>query len=53
LDAGEIDALELDGLIHRYKRSARALRKFCCQTGSDWVTSVRTLDVERRSDAAW
>jgi len=29
LDAGEIDAFELDDLIHRYKRSARELWKFC------------------------
>lgn len=44
LDAGEIDAFELDELIHRYKRSARELWKFCGQTGSDWVTAVRTLE---------
>src|SRR5271166_7172993 len=36
LDCGEIDAFELDELIHRYKRSARELWKFCGQTGSDW-----------------
>ena len=29
LDAGEIDAVELDELIHRYKRSAKELWKFC------------------------
>jgi hypothetical protein len=28
-DAGELDAFELDDLIHRYKRSARELWKFC------------------------
>jgi hypothetical protein len=44
LDAGEIDAFELDDLIHRYKRSARELWKFCGQTGSDWLTAVRTLE---------
>jgi hypothetical protein len=44
LDAGEIDAFELDELIHRDKRSARELWKFCGQTGSDWVTSARTLE---------
>ena len=38
------DAFELDELIHRYKRSARELWKFCGQTGSDWVTAVRTLE---------
>jgi hypothetical protein len=31
-DAGEIDAFELDDLIHRYKRSAQKLWGFC--TGS-------------------
>jgi hypothetical protein len=29
LDAGERDAFALDDLIHRYKRSARELWKFC------------------------
>ena len=29
LDAGELDAFELDDLIHRYKRSTRELWKFC------------------------
>ena len=29
LDAGELDAFELDDLIHRYKRSARELWNFC------------------------
>jgi len=36
LDAGEIDAFELDDLIHRYKRSARELWKFCGQSGAGW-----------------
>ncbi len=35
LDTGGIDVFELDELIHRYKRSARELWKFCGQTGSD------------------
>ena len=38
------DATAFDELIHRYKRSARELWKFCGQTGSDWVTAVRTLE---------
>jgi hypothetical protein len=29
LDAGEIDEFELDDLIHRYKRAAGELWKFC------------------------
>ena len=28
LDAGELDAFELDEVVHCYKRSARELRKF-------------------------
>jgi hypothetical protein len=28
-DGGELDAFDLDELIHRYKRSARELWKFC------------------------
>lgn len=28
-DAGELDAFELDELIHRYKKAARELWKFC------------------------
>ncbi|MGN6170755.1 MAG: hypothetical protein ACTHQQ_21690 [Solirubrobacteraceae bacterium] len=44
LDAGEIDAFELDELIHRYQRSARELWKLCGQTGSDLVRAVRMLE---------
>ncbi|MGN6171097.1 MAG: hypothetical protein ACTHQQ_23440 [Solirubrobacteraceae bacterium] len=44
LDTGEIDAFELDELIHRYQRSARELWKFCGQTGSDWVRAVGMLE---------
>ena len=29
LDAGEIDAFELDDLIHRYKRGSRAVEVLC------------------------
>lgn len=47
LDAGEIDAFDLDDLIHRYKRSARELWKFCGQTGSDWLFAARTLEFWR------
>lgn len=45
LDAEEIDAFELDELIHRYQRSARELWKFCGQTGLDWVRAVRMLEL--------
>jgi hypothetical protein len=37
LDAGEIDAFDLDELIHRYKRSARELWKFCNLSRSETV----------------
>jgi hypothetical protein len=47
LDAGEIDAFDLDDLIHRYKRSVRELWKFCGQTGSDWERAARTLEFWR------
>ncbi|HEY3776250.1 MAG TPA: hypothetical protein VGL69_24860 [Solirubrobacteraceae bacterium] len=47
MDAGELDAFELDELIHRYKRSARELWKFCGQTGSDWVRAVGMLEMLR------
>jgi hypothetical protein len=32
-DAGEIDALELDDLIHRYKRATQKLWSFCTGSG--------------------
>ena len=47
LDRGEIDAFELDDLIHRYKRSARELWKFCGSSGSDWVRAAGTLEFLR------
>ena len=34
-DSGELGVFELDELIHRYKRSARELWKFCGSSGSD------------------
>jgi hypothetical protein len=43
LDAGEIDAFDLDDLIHHYKRSARELWKFCGSSGSEWERAARTL----------
>jgi hypothetical protein len=47
MDAGEIDAFELDELIHRYKRSAQKLWSFCGQTGSQTLTTARTLEYWR------
>jgi hypothetical protein len=47
LDARELDVFELDELIHRYKRSARELWKFCGSSGSDWERAVGTLEYLR------
>ena len=44
LDAGELDVFELDELIHRYKRSARELWKFCGSSGSGWERAVGILE---------
>jgi hypothetical protein len=43
LDKGEIDAFELDDLIHRYKRSARELWKFCGSSGGQWERAGHML----------
>ena len=43
LDAGEIDAFDLDDLIHHYKRAARELWKFCGASGSEWERAASTL----------
>lgn len=49
LDRGEIDAFDLDELIHRYKRSARELWKFCGSSGSGWERAVKMLAFLRES----
>jgi hypothetical protein len=36
LDGGELDAFELDELIHRYKRSTQKLWSFCGSSASGW-----------------
>jgi hypothetical protein len=44
-DAGEIDAFDLDQLIHHYKRAARELWKFCGNLdGSSAHFSARTIE---------
>lgn len=43
LDAGEIDEFGLDDLIHRYKRAAADLWKFCDNTGGQWLQAANTL----------
>lgn len=44
-DAGELNAFDLDDLIHRYKRATRELWKFCGSvTGSRAGLIARTLE---------
>ncbi len=44
-DAGELDAFDLDELIHRYKRATRELWKFCgTVTGSGAHSIARTIE---------
>jgi hypothetical protein len=43
LDAGEIDVFELDDLIHRYKRSAAELWRFCGLSGGQRERAARML----------
>jgi hypothetical protein len=50
LDAGEIDAFELDHLIHHYKKSAAKLWSFCSDTGSRCEQAVGILESKRERD---
>jgi hypothetical protein len=43
LDRGDIDEFDLDDLIHRYKRAAADLWKFCGSTGGQWVQAASML----------
>ena len=43
LDSGEIDEFALDDLIHRYKRAAADMWKFCGSTGGQWLQAANTL----------
>jgi hypothetical protein len=42
-DAGEIDAFEVDQIIHQYTAAARELWKFCATTGSRVHTTAAML----------
>jgi hypothetical protein len=42
-DIGEIDAFDLDELIHQYKRAMQGLWKFCVGGGSHVLFAARTL----------
>lgn len=55
LDAGEIDVFELDDLVHRYKRAANELWKFCGSSGSQWLQAANTLAYlrERGDEPDW
>jgi len=46
-DAAEIDAFELDELIHHYKRSTQELWKFCAVSGADVERAVRALEFRK------
>jgi hypothetical protein len=54
-DAGELDAFELDDLIHHFKRSTQELWKFCVVTGGHVETVARAIDDlrERGEPADW
>lgn len=44
MDAGELDAFDVDELIHRYQRAARELSKFCGPGGAGWETAAGALE---------
>jgi hypothetical protein len=46
-DAGEIDAFELDELIHRYKRATQKLWSFFVGGGAHVYSTARTLEWPR------
>jgi hypothetical protein len=43
LDSGEIDEFDLDDVIHRYKRAAADLWRFCGSSGGRWLQAANTL----------
>jgi hypothetical protein len=43
-DAGDIDAFELDELIHHYKRATQKLWSFCVGGGAHVYSTARTLE---------
>ena len=49
LDAGKIDAFELDEIIHRYHRCAQKLWSFCGSSGGQWLQAARNLAYYRDS----
>jgi hypothetical protein len=49
-DTGQIDAFELDDLIHHYKRATQKLWGFCTGSGGQVETAARTLEWLREQD---
>ena len=49
-DAGEIDAFELDDLIHHYKRATQKLWSFCSGSGGQIEMAARTLEYLREQN---
>lgn len=47
---GEIDAFELDDLVHRYKRATQKLWSFCTGSGGQVEMAARTLEWLREQD---
>jgi hypothetical protein len=52
-DAGELDAFELDELIHRYKRSTRELWKFCNLNTHETVAWMLEDEQQRGEAIDW
>jgi hypothetical protein len=46
-DVGEIDAFELDELIHHYKRATQKLWSFCTGGGSPSSSTAKMLELQR------
>lgn len=44
-DSGQIDAFQLDDVIHQYKRSAQELWKFCTVSGAEVERAVRAVEL--------
>ncbi len=51
-DAGQIDAFELDEIIHQYKRATIELWKFCGATGSRVAAAARAIEWRTREGTA-
>ena len=49
-DAGEIDAFELDDLVHHYKRATQKLWSFCVGSAGHVEMAARTLEWLREQD---